>query len=65
MKKNQEKLKSMKKEELVKEVMSLKEQIRVLRFKAEGSKSKNVKETLALKKQVARAMTIMNVKVIK
>lgn len=36
---------------------SLREDIRVIRFKAEGSKSKNVKELMNLKKQIARIMT--------
>ena len=60
MAKKKDNLKGMKKEELVKEVVTLKEQIRVLRFKSEGSKSKNVKEALGLRKKIARAMTIMN-----
>ncbi len=65
MKKNQEKLKSMKKEELAKEVVSLREQIRAIRFNAEGSKSKNVKATLFLRKDLARALTLINQQVIK
>lgn len=60
MAKKKEQFKGMKKEEIQKEVLSLREQIRTIRFKAEGSKSKNTKETLALRKQIARGLTMMN-----
>ena len=50
----------MKKDELVKKLASLREDLRVLHFKAEGSKSKNVKESATLRKQVARVLTEMN-----
>lgn len=49
--------KGMKKEELIKELGVLRESLRVLHFKAEGSKSKNVKESATLKKQIARILT--------
>jgi ribosomal protein L29 len=49
-------------EELKKELALLRENLRVIHFKAEGSKSKNVKETVTLKKQIARVMTEMNKK---
>ncbi len=65
MKKNQNKFKNMKKEELAKEVASLRERIRAIHFKAEGSKSKNVKEGSSLRKEVARALTVINQKAIK
>ncbi len=61
-KKEKENLKGMKKEELKKKLADLEESIRVLRFKAQGSKSKNVKESTTLKKQVARILTEMNKK---
>jgi ribosomal protein L29 len=35
----------------------MRENIRVVKFKAEGSKSKNVKEISALKKNIARVLT--------
>ncbi|MFA6524510.1 MAG: 50S ribosomal protein L29 [Candidatus Paceibacterota bacterium] len=57
---SKENLKGMKKDELKKKLIDLQESIRVLRFKAEGSKSKNVKEYAAIKKQVARVLTEMN-----
>ena len=57
-----ENLKEMKPVELKKKLIDLEETIRVLRFKAEGSKSKNVKETATLKKQVARILTEINKK---
>jgi ribosomal protein L29 len=60
MKNIKENFKEMKKDELVKKLTSLREGIRVIRFKAEGSKSKNVKETSTLKKQIARILTEIN-----
>ncbi|MBP9748041.1 MAG: 50S ribosomal protein L29 [Candidatus Pacebacteria bacterium] len=62
MAKKKEQFKGMKKEEIQKEVLALREKIRLIRFKAEGSKSKNLKEDLALRKQVARGLTIINQK---
>lgn len=55
-----ENLKGMKKDELKKKLIDLEEKIRVLKFKAQGSKSKNVKESVTLRKQVARVLTEMN-----
>lgn len=55
-----ENLKEMKKEELKKKLIDLEESMRVLRFKAQGSKSKNVKEAATLRKQVARILTEIN-----
>ncbi|MDP2788966.1 MAG: 50S ribosomal protein L29, partial [bacterium] len=54
--------KGMKKNELVKKLVSLREEERVLRFKAEGAKSKNVKEAMTLRKQIARILTEINSK---
>ncbi|MDR3519683.1 MAG: 50S ribosomal protein L29 [Candidatus Pacebacteria bacterium] len=54
--------KEMKEAELKKELVSLREALRVIHFKAEGSRSKNVKESTILKKQIARAMTELNKK---
>lgn len=50
----------MKEAEIRRELATLKESLRVLHFKAEGSRSKNVKEAAALKKQIARALTEIN-----
>lgn len=50
----------MKKDELQKKLAILQENARVIRFKAEGSKSKNVKEPLVLRKQIARILTELN-----
>jgi ribosomal protein L29 len=61
-KEKKENLKGMKKEELKAKLINLEESIRILRFKAEGSKSKNVKESATLRKQVARVLTEMNKK---
>jgi len=60
MKNIKENFKEMKKDELVKKLTSLREEIRVISFKAEGSKSKNVKETSTLKKQIAKILTEIN-----
>ena len=53
-------LRGMKQDELKSSLVSLEENIRVLRFKAEGSKSKNVKEGAHLKKQIAQILTKLN-----
>lgn len=60
MKKKDENLKGMKKGELKKKLAVLEESVRVIKFKAEGSKSKNVKEMGILKKQIARILTEIN-----
>ena len=53
-------LKGIKIEELRKQLIVLHENIRTLNFKAEGSRSKNVKESGTLKKQIARVLTEIN-----
>jgi len=60
--KNKDKLKDLKGGELVKKLAGLREEVRAIHFKAEGSRSKNVKEMSILKKQIARILTAMNVK---
>ncbi|MCM2339032.1 MAG: 50S ribosomal protein L29 [Burkholderiales bacterium] len=60
MSKKKENLKGEKIEELKKKLILLEEKIRSMRFKAEGSKSKNVKEHANLKKEVARILTEIN-----
>ena len=60
MTKKKENLKEIKKDELIKKLASLREEVRVIRFKSEGSKSKNVKESLNIKKQIARILTELN-----
>lgn len=55
-----ENLKGMKREDLQKKLVTLQENLRVLRFKHEGSRSKNVKEVNTLRKQVARVFTEIN-----
>ncbi|MFA6520012.1 MAG: 50S ribosomal protein L29 [Candidatus Paceibacterota bacterium] len=59
-KKTKENLKDMKEGELVKKLATLREEVRSIHFKAEGSRSKNVKEMSALKKEIARVLTQMN-----
>lgn len=53
-------VKAMGKDELEKKLAALQETLRSIRFKAEGAKSKNVKEAKSLKKQIAQIMTEMN-----
>ena len=60
MKKDKENFKGMKENELKKKLAILQENARVIRFKAEGSKSKNVKELLTLRKDIARVLTEVN-----
>ena len=43
--------------------MILEENARIIRFKAEGSKSKNVKELSNLRKDIARILTEINQKI--
>lgn len=50
----------MKESELRKELVLLEEKTRVIRFKTEGSRSKNVKELATLKKEIARILTAIN-----
>jgi ribosomal protein L29 len=57
-----ENLKGMNKDELKKKLIDLEEEIRVLHFKAQGSRSKNVKESVTLRKQIARVLTEINKK---
>ena len=60
MKNKKENLKGIKKDELFKKLAILQEEARVIRFKAEGSKSKNVKELVALRKNMAQILTEIN-----
>ena len=62
MAKAKENFKGMKTDELKKKLHDLEVEMRVLRFKAEGSKSKNVKEYSTLRKQIARLLTEVNKK---
>jgi ribosomal protein L29 len=61
-KKEKENFKGMKIDELKKKLADLQESLRVLRFKTEGSKSKNVKEPARIKKEIARILTEINKK---
>lgn len=60
MAKKNENLKGMKGGELEKKLVLLRENVRVIRFKAEGAKSKNVKELSTLRKGIARILTEIN-----
>ena len=53
-------IKKMSENELAKKLAELREEIRNIHFKAEGSKSKNVKEQSTMKKTIARILTQMN-----
>ena len=46
--------------ELKTKLSSLEESLRALRFNAQGTKTKNVKEQATLKKNIARVMTQIN-----
>ena len=59
-KNTRENLKGMGKDELKKNLALLQENARIIRFKAEGSKSKNVKELATLRKDIARILTEIN-----
>lgn len=56
-KKLKEDIKGMSKAELDKKLALLREEARLIHFKSEGSRSKNVKELAGLKKQIARVLT--------
>jgi len=57
MKNKKDNFKGMQEDELKKRLATLREKARVIRFKIEGSKSKNVKELATLKKEIARVFT--------
>jgi ribosomal protein L29 len=46
--------------ELTKKLEVLRENLRAIKFKAEGARSKNVKEVLTLRRNVARVLTAIN-----
>jgi ribosomal protein L29 len=60
MAKKKDNFKDMKGGELEKKLSALREELRAIHFKAEGSRSKNVKEQAVLKKSIARVLTEMN-----
>jgi ribosomal protein L29 len=55
-----ENLKGMNQDELKRKLVELQEKLRALKFRTEGSKSKNVKESVSLRKQVAKVLTEIN-----
>jgi len=59
-KSKKENLKGMKKNELETQLKTVTESLRTMRFKAEGSRSKNVKEYGTTRKQIARILTELN-----
>jgi ribosomal protein L29 len=61
-KNKKESLREMKPGELEKKLEAVCEEVRAIRFKAEGARSKNVKELAGLKKQIARILTEINKK---
>ena len=61
-KKTKDELRGMSEAELTKKLATLREDLRKIHFKAEGAKSKNVKESLALRRQIARTLTAINSK---
>jgi ribosomal protein L29 len=61
-KKEKENLKGMDKTELTKKLKTLREDLRVKKFKIEGGKAGNVKESMFLRKKIARILTEINKK---
>ena len=55
-----ENFKNFQKAELLKKLADFREELRVIKFKAEGAKSKNVKESLNIRKRIARILTELN-----
>ena len=49
-------------EELAKIVLGKREELRVLRFNVAGSKNRDVKQAMKLRKEIARALTALNAK---
>ena len=49
-------------EELVKIATAKREELRALRFNVAGSKNRDVKQAMKLRKEIARALTAMNAK---
>lgn len=60
MAKKTENFKEVKDGELKKKLSALREEERVIHFKSEGARSKNVKELKNLKKNIARILTELN-----
>ncbi len=59
-KETKENIKGMSGEDLNKKLAVLREHVRTIHFKEQGSKSKNVKEAASLRKQIARVLTEVN-----
>ena len=62
MAKKKDNLKEMSVADLNKNVSALREELRTIRFKAQGTKVKNVKHEATTKKQIARLMTEITAK---
>lgn len=60
MKNKKESLKTISTDELEKDLAKTREELRTLRFKSEGARSKNVKEVLNVRRQIARLLTEIN-----
>ena len=58
--KKEKNLKGMTEAELLKKLSLLEESVRAVKFKSEGSRSKNVKELAAFRKDIARILTEIN-----
>lgn len=61
-KKEKENLKGLDMKELTKKLVSLREDLRSIKFKIEGGKAGNVKQSLSIRKQIARILTEINKK---
>lgn len=60
MKKKGENLIEMSKGEIEKKLNAVRENLRSLQFNTHGTKSKNVKESMNLRKEIARMLTVLN-----
>jgi len=47
-------------DDLKKKLATLQENLRVIKFKVQGAKSKNVKESMTIRKEIARILTEIN-----
>jgi ribosomal protein L29 len=53
-------LKGIAMDDLKKKLATLQENLRVIKFKVQGAKSKNVKESMTIRKEIARILTEIN-----
>lgn len=62
MAKKKENFTSMSEADLAKKLTEFREDLRAIKFKAEGARPKNVKESVGIRKNIARVLTALNAK---